>query len=113
MNRPPPITLTDAAVERIKFLVSQSDKPVLGLRIGVKASGCSGYSYTMDYAETVDPLDEVVEVDGLKVFVEGSAIMYLVGTELDFTTDAMGSASFAFKNPNETDRCGCGESFTV
>ena len=111
-QRPAPITLTEAAADRIKDLMAMSSEPVLGLRLGVKNSGCSGYSYVMDYAKEENPLDEMVESHGVKVFIDGEALMFILGTEVDFKVDQMGS-SFVFNNPNETDRCGCGTSFSV
>ena len=112
-ERPAPVTLTPAAAERIKQQIAMSDEPVLGLKLGVKNAGCSGLSYVMDYAREQGPMDEAVEIDGVKVFVDGEALMFLLGTEIDFKTDALGSSSFTFTNPNETDRCGCGTSFSV
>ncbi|MFN3076079.1 MAG: HesB/IscA family protein [Alphaproteobacteria bacterium] len=109
----PAITLTDAAAARIKELMAKSDEPVAGLRVGVKPRGCSGLSYTMEYATESQPHEEVVEDKGVKIFIHPMAIMFLVGTEMDYRDSGMGGASFVFKNPNEKDRCGCGESFRV
>ncbi len=113
MSLPPPITLTPAAVERVKALMARADKPVLGLRVGVSTKGCSGMSYTIEYAEDGPrKMEEVVNQDGATVFIEPSAVMFLIGSEMDFTQDKL-QASFSFTNPNETSRCGCGESFSV
>ncbi|HYD32206.1 MAG TPA: iron-sulfur cluster assembly accessory protein [Azospirillaceae bacterium] len=112
MARPAVMTITEAAAERVKALLSRADKPVVGLRIGVKPRGCSGMSYSVDYAEAAKPGDEVVEDKGVKVLVDPSATLFLVGTEMDYVDDQMQSG-FVFRNPNEKGRCGCGESFTV
>ncbi len=107
---PPPIRLTDRAAERIKALIAKSDKPVAGLRIGVKTRGCSGLSYFMEYAEERKPFEDVVETKGVTVLIDPTAVMFLIGTEMDWVDEAFG-ARFVFNNPNEVDRCGCGESF--
>lgn len=113
MSLPPPITLTPSAVARVKALMGRADRPVAGLRIGVASKGCSGMSYRIDYAEDGPrPLEEVVDQDGARVFIEAGAVMYLIGAEMDFTEDKL-RAGFTFSNPNETARCGCGESFAV
>jgi iron-sulfur cluster assembly accessory protein len=114
MRRPLPkaITLTDRAAARVKELMAKSDKPAVGLRIGVRARGCSGLSYTMEYAEAAGKLDEVVEDKGVTVLIDPSATMFLIGTQMDYVEDKLG-AQFVFNNPNEIDRCGCGESFRV
>ena len=106
------MTITDAAVERVKALVGSSENPVLGLRIGVNQRGCSGMSYTVEYAHEQKPFDEVVETKGVKLFVDPTAIMFLIGSEIDYTEDRLQSG-FVFRNPNEKGRCGCGESFHV
>lgn len=111
-TKPQAMTLTQAAAERIQELLDASDKPVTGLRVGIKNTGCSGMSYSMDYAENPEPLDEVVEDKGVKIYIESKSLMFLLGTELDFVTDQFG-AHFSFKNPNEAGRCGCGESFHI
>ena len=108
----PIITLSDAAAERVKALISQSDKPVMGLRLGVKTQGCSGLSYVLEYAEDQETDEEVVEVGGVRVFIDAGATMYLIGLELDYVEDELQSG-FVFRNPNEAGRCGCGESFSV
>jgi iron-sulfur cluster assembly protein len=113
MSLPPPITLTPAAVARVKELMARSDKEVLGLRVGVTNKGCSGMSYSVTYAEDGPRLlEEMVEQDGVKVFIEASAVMFLIGSEMDFVQDKL-QASFTFHNPNAASTCGCGESFSV
>ncbi len=107
-----PITLTEAAAERVKAILAKRDEPAVGLRIGVSSKGCSGKSYTMDYAEEIGPLDEVVEDNGVTIVIDPSAALFLIGTEIDYVVDKLGSG-FVFRNPNEKGRCGCGESFTV
>ena len=109
---PPPITLTDAAAERVKTLVNQSDNPVLGLRIGVESKGCSGLSYKVEYAEERQKFEDVVEQKGVTLFIDPSAVMFLLGSEMDYQEGKLQSG-FVFTNPNEKGRCGCGESFTV
>lgn len=108
----PMLTLTDAAAERVKALIARSDDPVLGLRIGVDTKGCSGHSYRIEYAREKKPFEEVVEQNGVKLFVDPSAIMFLLGSEIDYAEDKLQSG-FVFHNPNEKGRCGCGESFHV
>ena len=111
-ERPAPLTLTDAAADRVKALLATRDEPALGLKIGVNPKGCAGHSYSIDFAEAAAPMDEVVSTKGVTVVIDAKAIMYLIGTELDYVEDKM-SSSFVFKNPNEKGRCGCGESFHV
>jgi len=111
-ERPAPLTLTDAAANRVKALLATRDQPALGLRIGVNPKGCAGQSYSIDFAEKAEMLDEVVNTKGVTVVIDSKALMYLIGTELDYVEDKM-SSSFVFKNPNEKGRCGCGESFHV
>ena len=106
------ITLSDNAANRIKEIMSKDQNKSIGVRVGVKSGGCAGMSYNMEYAKKVNPNDEVIEDKGVKVFVDSSAIMYLLGTEMDYKKDKF-SSSFIFKNPNETERCGCGESFKI
>ena len=106
------ITLSDNAANRIKEIMSKDQNKSIGVRVGVKSGGCAGMSYDMEYAKVVNPNDEVIEDKGVKVFVDSSAIMYLLGTEMDYKKDKF-SSSFIFKNPNETERCGCGESFKI
>jgi iron-sulfur cluster assembly protein len=109
---PSVLSLTPAAVGRVRHLVETRGEGAAGIRIGVRTAGCSGLTYTLDFAREIGPGDEVVEVDGVKVVVDPGAVMFLVGTEMDFVEDKLG-ASFKFTNPNESGRCGCGESFTV
>ena len=105
------ITLSDKAATRIKEVLS-NDKNSLGVRIGVKSGGCAGMEYVMEYAKELKPADELIEEKGVKVFVDSAAVMYLLGTEMDYKQEKF-SSQFVFKNPNETERCGCGESFKV
>ena len=106
------ITLSDSAAERIKQIISSDTNNSIGVRIGVKSGGCAGMSYVMEYMKNSNPNDEVIEEKGVKVFIDPGAIMYLLGTEMDYKTEEF-SSSFVFKNPNETERCGCGESFKI
>ena len=106
------ISLSDNAAARIKEIMSKTEKDLVGLRVGVKSGGCAGMSYIMEYTKEVKPNDEVIEDKGVKLFVDPGAIMYLLGTEMDYKKEQF-SSSFIFKNPNETERCGCGESFKV
>ena len=105
------ITLSDKAATRIKEVLLKDEKS-LGVRIGVKSGGCAGMEYVMEYAKESKPEDELIEEKGVKVFVDPGAVMYLLGTEMDYKEEEF-SSSFVFKNPNETERCGCGESFKV
>ena len=104
------ITLSDNAANRIKEIMSNNEKNSIGVRVGVKSGGCAGMSYIMEYAKEIKPADEIIEDKGVKVFIDPSAIMYLLGTEMDYKKEQF-SSTFVFKNPNETERCGCGESF--
>ena len=106
------ITLSDSAALRIKEIMSNAEKNALGVRVGVKSGGCAGMSYVMEYAKEINPNDEVIEQKGVKLFVDPGAVMYLLGTEMDFKKEEL-SSTFVFKNPNETERCGCGESFKI
>ena len=106
------ITLSDSAALRIKEIMSNAEKNALGVRVGVKSGGCAGMSYVMEYAKEINPNDEVIEQKGVKLFVDPGAVMYLLGTEMDFKKGEL-SSTFVFKNPNETERCGCGESFKI
>jgi len=110
--RPKVLTLTEAAADRVRAIVARSDKPVAGLRVGVKKGGCAGMEYTMEYAAEVRPLDEVVEEKGVRLLVEPSAILYLLGTEMDFKTDNL-TSGFVFNNPNQSSACGCGTSVEI
>ena len=105
------IKLSDKAADRIKEILSEN-KDSLGVRIGVKSGGCAGMSYIMEYAKAQQPNDELIEDKGVKVFIDPSAVMYLLGTEMDYKVEEF-SSSFVFNNPNETERCGCGESFKI
>jgi iron-sulfur cluster assembly protein len=104
--------LTDAAAERILEIMAKEEGHYVGVRVGVVNGGCAGMSYTMEYADAAKPLDEVVEDKGVKIFVDPKAVMFLIGTEMDFTREKMASR-FVFNNPNQTDACGCGESVTL
>ena len=106
------ITLSDNAANRIKEIMSKDEKNSLGVRVGVKSGGCAGMSYIMEYAKEINPNDEIIEDKGVKVFIDSGAIMYLLGTEMDYKKEEF-SSTFVFKNPNETERCGCGESFKI
>ena len=104
------IKLSDNAADRIKQIMSKAEKSAIGVRVGVTSGGCAGMSYVMEYAKEVKPNEEVIEDKGVKVFIDPQAIMYLLGTEMDYKKEEF-SSSFVFNNPNETERCGCGESF--
>ena len=106
------ITLSKNAADRIKEIMSQAESSTIGVRIGVKSGGCAGMSYVMEYAKDIKPNEEVIEDKGVKVFIDPKAIMYLLGTEMDYKQEEF-SSQFIFKNPNETERCGCGESFKI
>ena len=107
--RPQVMRLTEAAALRIKSVIAQAGKPMAGVRVGVKNGGCAGMEYTMEYADAVGPTDEVVEDKGVKILVDPKAVLFLLGTEMDYKVDKM-SAQFIFNNPNQTGACGCGES---
>ena len=107
--RPQVMRLTDAAASRIKEIMAKADKPFAGVRVGVKNGGCAGMSYTMEYAAEVGKLDEVVEDKGVKLLIDPKAVLFLLGTEMDFKVDKL-SSTFVFNNPNQTSACGCGES---
>jgi iron-sulfur cluster assembly protein len=110
--RPAVMTVTDAAAARVRELIERAEKPVAGVRVGVKNGGCAGMSYTMDLADEVQRGDEVVEANGVKVLIDPKAVLFLLGTQMDFTVDKMAS-KFVFINPNQTSACGCGESVTL
>ena len=110
--RPKAVSLTDAAAERVRDIMAKAEKPYVGLRVGVKNGGCAGQEYTFAYAETIEPLDEVVEDKGAKVLIDPKAILFLIGSEIDYETTKLAS-KFVFRNPNQTDACGCGESVTI
>jgi iron-sulfur cluster assembly protein len=107
--RPQVVRLTEAAAERIKAVMAKADRPITAVRVGVKNGGCAGMSYTMDYAEKIDPLDEIVEDKGVRILIDPKAVLFLLGTEMDYKVDKL-SAQFVFNNPNQTAACGCGES---
>jgi len=111
-ERPKPVRLSEAAARRLKDIMNGADGRYAGVRVGVTNGGCAGMSYTMDYAEDAGPLDEVVEDRGVKIFIDPKAIMFLLGTEMDFVTDKL-AARFVFNNPNQTAACGCGESVSI
>lgn len=106
------LTLTDAAADRVRHLVEKGGEGVIGLRVGVSSKGCSGLSYVVEYARDKKQFEEEVDVKGVKVFVDPAAVMFIIGSEMDYREDRLQSG-FVFTNPNETARCGCGESFSV
>ena len=106
------IRLSESAAKRIREILASADKDIVGVRVGVKSGGCAGLSYVMEYAKEIKPNEEVIEEKGVKVLIDPKAIMYLLGTEMDYKKEQF-SSQFVFKNPNETARCGCGESFKV
>ena len=111
-ERPKAVRLTDAAAARIREIVAKAEGRYQGVRVGVTNGGCAGMAYTMDYAESAQPLEEVVEDKGVKIFIDPKAILFLIGTEMDFVKDKMQSR-FVFNNPNQTAACGCGESVSI
>ena len=110
--RPKVVTLSDAAAERVKEIMARADKPYAGLRVGVKNGGCAGQEYVLEYAEAANPLDEQVEDKGVQILIDPKAVLFLIGTEIDYEVTRL-SSKFVFRNPNETDACGCGESVTI
>jgi iron-sulfur cluster assembly protein len=110
--RPKVVTLTDAAAARVREIMDGAEKPYVALRVGVKNGGCAGQEYTFAYAETIEPMDEVVEDKGVTILIEPKAVLFLIGSEIDFETTKLAS-KFVFRNPNQTDACGCGESVTI
>ena len=106
------LKLSDIAAEKIKEILSSADKKTIGVRVGVKSGGCAGMSYVMEYAKDIKENEEVIEDKGVKVLIDPKAIIYLLGTEMDYKKEQF-SSSFVFNNPNETERCGCGESFKI
>ena len=106
------LTLSDAASNRVQEIIEKADRPIAGVRVGVKNGGCAGMSYTMEYAEGAKPGEDVVEDKGVKVFVDPKAVLFLLGTEMDYQTTKL-AAQFVFKNPNQTSACGCGESVAI
>jgi iron-sulfur cluster assembly protein len=101
--------LTDAAAERIKAVMAKAERPIAAVRVGVRNGGCAGMAYTMEYADTINPLDEVIEDKGVRILIDPKAVLFLLGTEMDYKVDRL-SAQFVFNNPNQTSACGCGES---
>jgi len=110
--RPKVVTLTDAAAARVKEIMDRADQPYAGLRVGVKNGGCAGQEYVFEYAKEKGPIDEVVEDKGVTILIEPKAVLFLIGTEIDYEITKL-SSKFVFHNPNETDACGCGESVTI
>jgi len=108
----PVLKLSDNAASRIKEIMSNAETNTIGVRVSVKSGGCAGMSYVMEYSKEVNPNDEVIEDKGVKVYIDSAAVMYLLGTEMDYKKEEL-SSSFVFNNPNETERCGCGESFKI
>jgi iron-sulfur cluster assembly protein len=106
------MSLTDAAATRIKSIMADAERPIAGLRVGVRNGGCAGMSYTMEYAEARNPGEDVVEDKGVSVFIDPKAVLFLLGTEMDFQTTKLAS-QFVFNNPNQTSACGCGESVAI
>jgi len=110
--RPKAVTLTEAAAARVREIMANAEKDYVALRVGVKNGGCAGQEYTFAYAEQIEPLDEVVEDKGVTILIEPKAVLFLIGSEIDYETTRLAS-KFVFRNPNETDACGCGESVTI
>ena len=109
--RPKAVSLTDAAAERVREIMAKSETPAVGIRVGVKNGGCAGQEYTFAYADAIGPLDEVVEDKGVVILIDPKAILFLIGSEIDYETTKLAS-KFVFRNPNQTDACGCGASVT-
>ena len=110
--RPKAVRLTEAASARVREIMAKADKPYVALRVGVKNGGCAGQEYTFAYAETIEPTDEVVEDQGVTILIDPKAVLFLIGSEIDYETTRLAS-KFVFRNPNQTDACGCGESVTI
>jgi iron-sulfur cluster assembly protein len=110
--RPQVVSLTEAAAERVREIMAKADQPYAGLRVGVKNGGCAGQEYIIQYAAEQNPLDEVVEDKGVRILIEPASVLFLLGSQIDYETSKL-SARFVFRNPNETDACGCGESVTI
>ena len=106
------ISLSDNAAARIKEIMANAEKDALGVRVSVKSGGCAGMSYVMEYLKKTNPNDEIIEDKGVKIFIDSAAVIYLLGTKMDYIKEEF-SSTFIFKNPNETERCGCGESFKI
>ncbi|MCE3231252.1 MAG: Fe-S cluster assembly scaffold SufA [Alphaproteobacteria bacterium] len=111
-TRPAPITITDAAFERVKTLLAQRGTPSVGIRISIRTKGCSGLSYALEYADEKNPMDEIMEREGITILIDPKATLFILGTEMDYVEEKMQSG-FIFRNPNEKGRCGCGKSFHV
>ena len=110
--RPKALTLTDAAAGRVRDIMANAERPYVALRVGVKNGGCAGQEYTFAYAEQIEAMDEVVEDKGVTILIDPKAILFLIGSEIDYETTKLAS-KFVFRNPNQTDACGCGESVTI
>jgi iron-sulfur cluster assembly protein len=110
--RPKVMQLSDAAAGRIKDIIDKSERPIAGVRVGVQNGGCAGMSYTMEYAEAADPRDEVIDEKGVRLFIDPKAVLFLLGTEMDYRVEKF-SSGFVFNNPNQTSACGCGESVAI
>ncbi len=110
--RPKVVTLTEAAAARVREIMARAETPAAGLRVGVRNGGCAGQEYVLDYAAGPEPLDEVVEDQGVAIYIEPKAVLFLIGTQIDFEASRL-AAKFVFRNPNQTDACGCGESVTI
>ena len=110
--RPQVVSLTEAAAARVREILAKADKPYAGLRVGVKNGGCAGQEYILEYAAEQGPLDEVVEDKGVRILIEPTSVLFLLGSEIDYEASKL-SSKFVFRNPNETDACGCGESVTI
>ncbi|HKT54449.1 MAG TPA: iron-sulfur cluster assembly accessory protein [Caulobacteraceae bacterium] len=110
--RPKVVSLTERAAERVREIMAKGERPYMGLRVGVKNGGCAGQEYVLEYAEAANPLDEVIEDKGVTILIEPKAVLFLIGSEIDYEATRLASR-FVFHNPNETDACGCGESVTI
>jgi iron-sulfur cluster assembly protein len=110
--RPQVVSLTQAAADRVREIIARSESPIAGLRVGIKNGGCAGQEYVLEYAQEIGPLDEVVTDQGVTILVEPSAVLFLLGTVVDYEVTRL-SSKFVFRNPNQTDACGCGESVTI
>ena len=108
----PILTLTDKAKDHVKHLMMKADSEAMGLRVGIKTAGCSGLQYVVEFATEKKPFEDMIEQDGVKIFIDPSAVMFLIGSEMDWVEEKF-SSRFEFSNPNEAARCGCGESFTI
>jgi iron-sulfur cluster assembly protein len=106
------MSLSDAAAARVREIIAATDRPLAGLRVGVKNGGCAGMSYTMEWAESIQPFDEVIEDKGVKLLIDAKAVLFLLGTQMDYQTDKL-SSGFVFNNPNQISACGCGESVAI